>query len=73
MNTTAFQGLQPIINLIAEYGGCSVSKNYNPNVSIATRIGRAARELNVNSLVGVQSITDRYNSSTTILLVNTIL
>ncbi|KAK3741156.1 hypothetical protein QZH41_011819, partial [Actinostola sp. cb2023] len=70
MNTTAFQGLQPIINLIAEYGGCSVSDNYNPNVSIATRIGRAARELNVNSLVGVQSITDRYNSSTTILLLS---
>ncbi|XP_031569776.1 endothelin-converting enzyme 1-like [Actinia tenebrosa] len=55
LNTTAIDalGLQPLKDLIEEYGGWSISQNYNPKVTLAQRIGRAARELNIDSLFGM--------------------
>ena len=71
MDTAAIeaQSFEPLKQLIADYGGWSISGNYNASMSIATRIGKAARELNVNSLFGVTSTIDRFSSSKTILQV----
>ena len=75
VNTTAIwsEGFRPLLNLITNYGGWSVTGNYNPNVSIATRIARAAVDLDVGSLIDVKTYTDPYNSSNTILLVRCLL
>jgi hypothetical protein len=71
MNTTAIDsyGLQPLKDLIKEYGGWSVSSNYNSSVTTATRIGKFARELNVDTLFGAGSTIDPYDSNKTILQV----
>jgi predicted metalloendopeptidase len=71
LNTAAIDafGLQPMKDLIAKYGGWSVSSNYNSSVTTATRIGKTARDLNVNSLFGVVSQTDMYDSNDVILKV----
>ncbi|XP_031569781.1 endothelin-converting enzyme 1-like isoform X2 [Actinia tenebrosa] len=70
MNTTAVDalGLQPLKDLIEEYGGWSISQNYNPNVTVAQRIGRAARELNIDSLFGMDVRPFFLNSDVNVLM-----
>ncbi|XP_031569786.1 endothelin-converting enzyme 2-like isoform X2 [Actinia tenebrosa] len=70
MNTNAIDalGLQPLKDLIEEYGGWSISHNYNPNVTVAQRIGRAARELNIDSLFGMDVRPNLVNSDINVLM-----
>ncbi|XP_031569787.1 EEF1AKMT4-ECE2 readthrough transcript protein-like [Actinia tenebrosa] len=70
MNTTAIDvlGLQPLKDLIEEYGGWSISQNYNPDVTVAQRIGRAARGLNIDSLFGLDVQPNPFDSDMNVLM-----
>jgi predicted metalloendopeptidase len=72
LNITAADdlGLQPLKDLIKEYGGWSISSNYNSSVTITTRIGKGIRELDVGAFFGVRPDVDMFDSSKTILQVN---
>ncbi|XP_048585788.1 endothelin-converting enzyme homolog [Nematostella vectensis] len=61
------RGTKPLIDLIKRYGGWSITGNYNSSMDLLQRIGTVARDLNVNSFIGVQARTDIYDSSSTIL------
>ncbi|KXJ06701.1 Neprilysin [Exaiptasia diaphana] len=69
-NTTAIEssGIQPLIKLIEDYGGWSIFNNTDSSISIESRIGKAARELDVDSLIVSRVTTDFYNSSNKILM-----
>lgn len=73
VNTSAIdnRGAKPLMKLIERYGGWTVTGTDGFNSwSVAQKMGRILRDLNVQSLLPVSVITDLLDSSKHILKVS---